>query len=139
MGRIIDYVGDVLVAIGEAIWDGLTAIWSMCKKIIRATISFVKDLISGLFDILEDIFGEDNVPESVDVSPVKPFVANMDKLIASAPTSDQGLFKQKNKNYMKGVYDTRTGKIIQPTYVAGDNVDTKTREELGDEPIIIIG
>jgi len=40
---------------------------------------------------------------------------------------------------MKGVYDTRTHKIISPTYVAGDSVDQKTKDEMGGEPIIIIG
>lgn len=139
MGKVLDYIGDVVVAIGQAIWDGMTAIWNMCKKIIKATISFVRDLVDGLFDILEDIFGSGNVPDSVEDSPVKPFIADMDKLIENAPVSDQGLFKQKNNNYMKGVYDTRTGKILQPTYVAGDNVDDKTKEVMGTEPIVIIG
>lgn len=63
----------------------------------------------------------------------------MDKLIDNAPTKDVGLFKQKKKNFIKGAYDTRTGKIIKPTYVAGDKVDQETIDAMDDEPIIILG
>lgn len=124
--------------IASAIWDGARAIWNACKRIIKAVVSFVHDLLDGLFDILEEIFGN-NMPSSVRDSPAKPFIADMDRLVENAPVSDQGLFKQKNKNFMKGVYDTRTHQIIKPTYVAGDKVDNRTKDEMGDEPIIIIG
>ena len=124
--------------IASAIWDGIRGLWNMCKCIIKAVISLAHDLIDGLFDILEDIFGDD-IPESVEQSPVKPFVADMDKLIKEAPVSNQGLFQQKKHNYLKGVYDTRNGKIINPTYVAGDNIDNETKNTIGDDPIIVIG
>ncbi len=124
--------------IASAIWDGIKAIWNACKKIIKAVVSFVHDLVDGLFEILENIFG-DNMPQSVDQSPVKPFVANMDELIKNAPVKDYNLFQQKKNNYLKGVYDTRTCEIKSPTYVAGDSVDQRTKDEMGDEPIIVIG
>lgn len=124
--------------IASAIWDGVKAIWNVCKRIIKAVISFVHDLLDGLFEILEDIFGDD-MPPTVNDSPVKPFIANMDELMKNAPVKDLNLFKQKNKNYMKGVYDTRTHEIKSPTYVAGDSVDQRTKDEMGGEPIIIIG
>lgn len=124
--------------IASAICDGIKAIWNACKKIIKAVVSFVHDLLDGLFEILEDIFGDD-MPPSVDQSPVKPFVANMGKLIEDAPVKDYNLFQQKRNNYLKGVYDTRSGEIKSPTYVAGDSVDQRTKDEMGDEPIIVIG
>ena len=129
---------EYITEIAEAIWTGIKGLWNMCKKIIKATISFVHDLLDGLFDILEDIFGDD-IPNSVEDSPVKPFIANMDELIKKAPVKDNGLFTQKNHNFLKGAYDTRTGEIISPTYVAAGNIDSKTREEIGDEPLIIVG
>lgn len=124
--------------IASAIWDGIRGLWNMCKRIIKAVISLARDLIDGLFDILEEIFGDD-VPDSVEDSPVKPFIADMDKLISEAPINNQGLFQQKKHNYMKAVYDTRNGKIISPTYVAGDNIDSETKDVMGDEPIVVIG
>ena len=128
-----------LADIASAIWDGIKAIWNACKKIVKAVIDFVRDLVNGLFDILVDIFGEDNIPDDVNNSPAKPFIADMDKLIQSAPTKDVGLFQSKKKNYLTGVYDTRTGEIKSPTYVAGDSVDSRTKDEMGDEPIIVVG
>lgn len=129
---------DFISEIASAIWDGIKSIWNTCKRIIKAVISFVHDLLDGLFEILEDLFGDD-MPSSVKESPVKPFIADMDKLIQNAPVSDQGLFQQKKNNFVKGVYDTRTKKIISPTYVAADSVDQKTKNEMGNEPIIVIG
>lgn len=129
---------DFLAEIADAIWSGVKGLWNMCKRIIKAVISFVHDLLDGLFEILEDIFGDD-VPQSVEDSPVKPFIGDMDKLMKNAPTRDFGLFKEKKKNFIKAAYDTRTGKIIKPTYVAGDKVDQETIEAMDNEPIIIIG
>lgn len=129
---------DFLKEIADAIWTGIKGLWNMCKKIIKAVINFVHDLLDGLFEILEDIFGDD-VPNSVEESPVKPFIADMNKLVENAPTRNVGLFKQKKNNFMKGAYDTRTGKIIKPTYVAGDKVDQETINTMDGEPIIIIG
>lgn len=127
-----------LAEIAGAIWTGIKGLWTMCKKIIKASINFVHDLVDGLFEILEDIFGDD-VPSSVDESHVKPFIGDMDKLTQNAPIKDCNLFGQKKKNYIKGAYDTRTGKIIKPTYVAGDKVDQETIDAMDDEPIIIVG
>lgn len=127
-----------LAEIAEAIWIGVKGLWTMCKRIIKATISFVHDILDGLFDILEEIFDGD-VPDSVEESPVKPFLADMNKLIDNAPISDQGLFQQKKNNYTKAFYDTRTGEILKPTYVAGDQVDQKTKDIMNGEPIVIIG
>jgi len=87
---------DFITEIASAIWDGVKAIWNTCKRIIKAVVSFVHDLLDGLFDILEEIFGDD-MPSSVQDSPVKPFIADMDKLIEQAPISDQGLFQQKKQ------------------------------------------
>lgn len=129
---------EFLAEIAEAIWIGVKGLWTMCRKIIKATISFVHDILDGLFDILEEIFDGD-VPDSVEQSPVKPFLGDMNKLIEGAPVSNQGLFQQKKKNYLKGFFDTRTGEILNPTYVAGDQVDQKTKDIMNGEPIVIIG
>lgn len=129
---------EFLAEIAEAIWIGVKGLWTMCKRIIKATISFVHDILDGLFDILEEIF-DGEVPDSVEESPVKPFLADMNKLIVNAPISDQGLFQQKKNNYTKAFYDTRTGEILKPTYVAGDQVDQKTKDIMNGEPIVIIG
>lgn len=123
--------------IAEAIWTGIKSIWNMCKKIIKAVINFFEDILDGLFDILEELLG--NVPSSVEQSPLKPFLGDMDKLMENAPTRDVGLFKQKKQNLIKAVYDTRTGEILKPTYLGGDSIDGKTRETLGGEPLVILG
>lgn len=77
---------DFLSEIADAIWTGVKGLWTMCKRIIKAVVSFVHDILDGLLEILEDIFGDD-MPNSVADSPIKPFVADMDKLIKNAPVS----------------------------------------------------
>lgn len=126
-----------LEEIANAIWSGVKGLWNMCKRIIKAVLHFVDDLLSGLFEILEDLFGDD-IPASIEKSPAKPFIADMGKLVEHAPIKDWGLFNEKKKNFMKAVYDTKTGKIIRPTYVAGDKVDQETIDAMGNEPIIVI-
>lgn len=127
-----------LTKIWDAICDGAKALWNLCKRIIKDTISFLHDIIDGLFDILKELLGGD-VPPTVDQSPIKPFLADMEKLMANAPVKNVGLFAQRNKNYMKGFYDTKTGKIEKPTYVAGDKVDDDLLKAMDDEPLIILG
>ena len=96
------------------------------------------DIIDGLFDILEDLLGGD-VPSDVEDSPIKPFLGDINKLIENAPVKKVGLFDQRKNNYIKGFYDTRTGKIEKPTYVAGDKVDDELLETMDDKPLIILG
>lgn len=129
---------DFLKEIWSAICDGAKALWNMCKRIIKACISFIHDILDGMFDILEELLGGD-VPPSVEESPVKPFLGDLGKLVDNAPTKNVGLFQQRKNNYIKGFYDTRTGKIEKPTYVAGDEVDSDVKETLGNEPIVILG
>lgn len=126
-----------LSEIASAIWSGIKALWRVCARIIRAVISFAIDVIAGLAIGVALLLGYE--PVSVEASPIKPFVADMDKLMAQAPVKEVGIFNQKNKNLMKGLYDTRTGQIHNPTYMAGDSVDNKTRDVLGNEPIVILG
>ena len=116
----------------------LYSLWIKCKHIVKDTISLKCDLIEGLFDILEDIFGDD-IPESVDKSPVKPFIANIDNIKKDSLVKPMLIFKSRKYNYLKGLYDVRNGKIINPTYVTGDNIDSETKNTIGDEYIIIIG
>lgn len=123
--------------IASAIWSGIKALWNACTRIIRAVISFAIDIVAGLLVGVALLLGYE--PATVQESPVKPFVADMDKLMASAPVVEAGIFGQKNNNLMKGLYDTRTGKIHQPTYIGGDQLDSKTRQVLGNEPIVILG
>jgi hypothetical protein len=127
-----------LSEIWSAICDGAKELWNSCKRIIKATISFLHDIIDGLFDILEDLLGGD-VPSDVEDSPIKPFLGDINKLIENAPVKKVGLFDQRKNNYIKGFYDTRTGKIEKPTYVAGDKVDDELLETMDDKPLIILG
>jgi hypothetical protein len=124
--------------IWNAICDGAKALWDMCKRIIKACISFIHDILDGMFDVLEELLGG-NVPPTVDESPIKPFFGDLNKMVQNAPTKNVGLFAQRKNNYIKGFYDTRTGKIQNPTYVAGDEVDSKLKETIGDEPVVILG
>jgi hypothetical protein len=123
--------------IASAIWSGIKALWRVCTKIIRAVISFTLDIIAGLIAGVALLLGYE--PYSVEESPIKPFVADMDKLMASAPVVEVGVFGQKNKNLMKGLYDARTGQIHEPTYIGGDQLDSQTRQVIGNESIVILG
>ncbi len=129
---------DFLRDIWNAICDGAKALWNMCKRIIKACISFIHDILNGMFEILEELLGGD-VPPTVEESPIKPFLGNLDKMMENAPTKNVGLFAQRKNNYIKGYYDTRTGEIKKPTYVAGDEVDSELKNIIGNEEVVILG
>lgn len=112
--------------------------WFRCKHIVKETICLYCDLIKGLFDIIEDIFGDD-VPDSVEDSPHKPFIADIDKLTKNSRIRHIWIFKSRKYNYLKGVFNISNGQIINPTYVAGDYIDNETKDVMGDEAIVVIG
>lgn len=126
-----------LSEIASAIWNGIKALWRTCTRIIRALISFAIDILAGLAAGVALLLGYE--PVSVQESPVKPFLADMDKLMEQAPVREVGIFGGQNKNMMKGLYDTRTGQIHNATYIGGNNIDSRTKEVIGNEPIVILG
>ena len=130
---LFSFLGDI----ASAIWSGIKALWKGCTKVIRTVISFTLDVIAGLIVGIAWLLGYE--PFSVEESPIKPFLADMDKLMASAPVVEAGVFGQKNKNLMRGLYDTSTGEIHQAKYIGGDQLDSDTRRTLGNEPIVILG
>lgn len=130
---LLGFVGEI----ASAIWLGLKAIWTSCTRIIRAVISFAIDVFSGLLVGIAILLGYE--PLSVEESPIKPFLADMDKIMATAPVREVGVFAGKNKNMMKGLYDVRTGTIHNATYLGGDSLDSKTKSIIGNEPIVILG
>lgn len=130
---LLGFLGEI----ASAIWSSIKAIWNTCTRIIRSVISFAIDVLSGLLVGIALLLGYE--PQSVEDSPIKPFLADMDKIMATAPVREVGVFAGKNKNMMKGLYDMRTGTIHNATYLGGDSLDSQTKSVIGSEPIVILG
>lgn len=128
---------ELLNAIWEVICRGAEALWNVCCKIIKETINLLNDILDGIVDILSELLGGE-IPGTVEDSPIKPFLGDINKLIENAPVQRVGLFGN-NYNYIKGFYDTNTGEIKRPTYVGGNNVDQDLLDHMGDNPLIILG
>ena len=104
--------------------------------LIKGAINFIKNLIkaivTGLFNFLAHCvnwFKKLYLDKNKDV----PFVANGEyfkQMLDTAPVKEVGIFQ--------GVYDESIDEITHHVYVEADGLDAKTREVLGNEPIVVL-
>ncbi len=102
------------------------------KGAIRLITNLVKRVINGIFDFLADCV---NWVKSLRLNKEKhiPFVADakaFKEMLKTAPTKNVGIFE--------GVFDETTEEIIHHQFIEADDVDTKTREVLGNEDIVVL-
>lgn len=130
------WLGDLLGSIAETIFSIVENLWNMVKEVFRSVIRFFEDLCSGLKNLVYQILGYN--PGSVEASPVKPFIADMDTLLRDAPVVNAGVFSG-NNNVMKGVYDTRSKQVYDPQVIHGNSMDGQTANVLAAKGIAVLG
>lgn len=113
--------------------------WFNCKQVTIDKVSFEQDIVFRLSEILYNALG-DSIPSSVEKSPVKPFIADMNKIYQRLPAyCNRYSFLQGKENILIGLYDTKKNDVLSPIYFASNSVDNRLKDEMGDEIIIIVG
>lgn len=102
------------------------------KGAIRWIKNIIKRVIEGVFDFLAHCV---NWFKSLRLNKEKhvPFVADakaFKEMLKTAPTKNVGIFE--------GVYDETTDEIIANQFIEADAVDTKTKEVLGEEDLVVL-
>jgi len=99
--------------------------FAFIKKIIR-------EVIVGLINFFEHVLNWFKSLMLVQEKHV-PFLANANQLkemLGTAPKKNVGIFK--------GVYDLQADDITYNEYNDADGIDSKTRQVLGNEPIVVL-
>lgn len=105
---------------------------SLIKNAFRFIRNLVKVIISGVFNFARNVvawFKKINLDKEEDTL----FMANASmfkEMLKTAPTKNVGIFQ--------GVYNEETDEITHNQYLEADELDAKTREVLGDEPLVVL-
>ena len=95
---------------------------NLVRVIIRGVFNFAKNVVAWFKNIY-------NLDKEVDT----PFIADASKFkeaLKTAPTKNVGIFQ--------GVYNEETDEITHNQYLEADEIDDKTREVLGGEPLVVL-
>ena len=109
----------------EEIWDGIC-------DFFESVVNFICDVIDGILDFFNDVvdwFKKKFLQKGRHI----PFIGDKNKIkdmLKQAPVKDVGLFK--------GIYDQQTDEITDMAVVEADELDAKTKEVLGNEPLVIL-
>lgn len=106
----------------DFIWEGIKALGRWFAKLINRLIDFLQDVLNW--------FRVQNLDPRKDT----PFVMQVDdemrRKLGQAPRRNVGLFK--------GVYDERTDTITGDEIDSTEGFDSKTREVLGGEQLVVL-
>lgn len=108
-------------AIASAMRQFIEMVKGMVKTIVTAVVSF-KNQVVNWFKTLPLIEGRHI-----------PFISQREDfrtLLNNAPRKKIGIFE--------GVYDEQTDEISNLQYIAADQLDTQTKQVLGNEPIVVL-
>lgn len=106
---------------------------SLIKNAFRFIRNLVKVIISGVFNFARNVVAWFKNIYNLDKEEDTPFMANASKfkeMLKTAPTKNVGIFQ--------GVYNEETDEITHNQYLEADELDAKTREVLGDEPLVVL-
>lgn len=108
------------------------------KQFIKEAIGFIKQLfvriINGVINFFNHVVGwfkSLSLNQQVDI----PFVINakdpqFKAMLKNAPVRNVGVFE--------GVYNEQTDEITHHEYLAADAIDSKTREVMGTESLVVL-
>lgn len=105
----------------QIINDQAKIFWTSVKRLIV----FIVNFITHVLDYFKRLF--------LHAERHKPFIANLSKIKAEfkdAPVKNCGIFE--------GVYDEVTDDIIHKLIIESDSLDTKTREILGNNKLVVL-
>ena len=106
--------------------DAIKAAFRFIRNLVRYIIRGILNFFSHVVQWFKDIY-------YLDQDRHVPFIADAQQLkdmIHSAPTKNVGIFE--------GVYDEVTEEIVEHRQVEADQLDDKTREVLGNEPLVVL-
>ncbi len=106
----------------EAIKAAFRFIRNLVRYIIRGVLNFFAHVVNWFKEIYY-LDQERHVPFIADANQLKD-------MIHSAPTKNVGIFE--------GVYDEITEEIVEHRQVEADQLDSKTKEVLGNEPLVVL-
>lgn len=107
-----------LVAAIKAAFRWLT---NIVRKVIRGILKFATEVVNWFKSL------------SLDKDKHTPFIADAEQfkdMLKTAPKKDVGIFE--------GVYDEEADEIVANRYLEADEVDQKTKEVLGNEPLVVL-
>ena len=105
---------------------------SFIKNAFRIIRNLVRVIIRGVFNFAKNVvawFKNIYLDKEVDI----PFISDASmfkEALKTAPTKNVGIFQ--------GVYNEETDEITHNQYLEADEIDAKTREVLGDEPLVVL-
>ncbi len=111
-------------------------VFSGLLDLIKAAISWLADIvrtiIRGVLNFFKEVVGWFK-SLALDKNKHVPFVADAAQfkdMLKTAPEKNVGIFE--------GVYDEVDDEIVNNRYLEADEVDQKTKEVLGDEPLVVL-
>ena len=107
---------------------------SWIKNAISRLVDFVIKFIDGILDFAKHVvsyFKNLNLNQEEQT----PFIAN-----ANTPEFKQmlGCAPKKNVGIFQGVYNDQTDEIEHAEYIAADKIDSKTKDVLGRESLVVL-
>ncbi|MGL4804781.1 MAG: hypothetical protein ACRC26_00285 [Bacteroidales bacterium] len=110
MNTILDWI--------ESAFQFLKEVWS---EIIEGIVSFVHHVVGWFRELM------------LDKKKHVPFIGKMDEFksaLKNAPVKNAGIFE--------GVYNEETDQIEHIRYLDADDLDTTTKQVLGDQPLVVL-
>ena len=107
-----------LVAAIKAAFRWITKI---VRNIIRGILNFFTEVVDWFRSL------------SLDKEKDTPFIADAEQfkdMLKTAPKKNVGIFE--------GVYDEEADEIVHQRYLEADELDAKTKEVLGNEPLVVL-
>ncbi|MEE1542697.1 MAG: hypothetical protein UF067_09535 [Paludibacteraceae bacterium] len=107
---------------------------SWIKNAISRLVGFIKKVINGIFNFAKHMvsyFKNLNLNQEEQT----PFIAN-----ANTPEFKQmlGCAPKKNVGIFQGVYNDQTEEIEHAEYIEADKIDSKTKDVLGRESLVVL-
>lgn len=106
----------------DAIKAAFRFIRNLVRYIVRGILNFAQHVV-GWFKKIYNLDQEVDTPFIADASQFK-------EMLRTAPTKNVGIFQ--------GVYNEEADEITHNQYVEADSLDAKTREILGNEPLVVL-
>lgn len=103
---------------------------NIATRIIRGIMSFARDIV-GWFKGLR-----------LNPSQHTPFIGNADSpefkaMLKNAPVKNVGIYDN-NVQIFNGVYDSESNEIVYSELLGADTMDKRTKEIIGNEPLVVL-
>lgn len=113
----------------------LSSIWEGIKTFISYAANLIRKVINGVLNFLKNIVAYFKNMPWLQRGRHTPFIADTNNpqfkaMLKQAPVKNAGIFE--------AVYDEQTDEVEEGQLVEADALDTRTRETLGNEPLVVL-